>query len=340
MPQPDDWTKPGAFEVADGVFRLPLPLPRDGLRSVNVYAIEDGATLALIDAGWALEESRRQLEAALRGIDRSVSEVARCLVTHVHRDHYSQAIAIRREFGAVVSLGSGERPSLEAVNVPNARGLAAQFTQLERCGAQPVLRRLREAGYGSALRTENLEFPDVWLDGCTVTVGARELQVIPTPGHTRGHVVFAHVADGLLFAGDHVLPHITPSIGFEPAPAPLPLDDYLRSLREIRRLPDMQLLPAHGPVTPGYHARVDELLAHHEDRLAACLSAVETGGITAYDVARALPWTRRARRLDDLDPFNQMLATAETEAHLEVLLHRGLLERSDADVTKRFAVAG
>lgn len=316
MPQPDDWTKPGAFEVSDGVYRLPLPLPHDGLRSVNVYAIEDGATLTLIDAGWALEESRIQLNAALQGIGRSVADVARCLVTHVHRDHYSQAIAIRREFGTVVSLGSGERPSLEAVNVPNAIGLSAQFLQLDRCGAQPVLRRLQEAGYGSALRTENLEFPDVWLDRSTVTVGDHDLQVIPTPGHTRGHIAFADVTGGLLFAGDHVLPHITPSIGFEPAPVELPLDDYLRSLKRIRRLPDMQLFPAHGPVAAGYHGRVDELLAHHKDRLGACLSAVEEGGTTAYEAACALPWTRRARCLDDLDPFNQMLATAETEAHL------------------------
>ena len=35
-----DWTLPGAYEVADGVHRIPLPLPMDGLRAVNVYALE------------------------------------------------------------------------------------------------------------------------------------------------------------------------------------------------------------------------------------------------------------------------------------------------------------
>jgi glyoxylase-like metal-dependent hydrolase (beta-lactamase superfamily II) len=37
--------------------------------------------------------------------------------------------------------------------------------------------------------------------------------------------VFADHAAGLLFAGDHVLPRITPSIGFEPVPAAQPLRD-------------------------------------------------------------------------------------------------------------------
>ena len=31
-----DWTEPGAYEVADGVFRIPLAMPGDGLEAVNV----------------------------------------------------------------------------------------------------------------------------------------------------------------------------------------------------------------------------------------------------------------------------------------------------------------
>ena len=45
-----DWTEPGLFTVAPGVHRIPLPLPNDGLRAVNVYAIESGDDLVLVDA--------------------------------------------------------------------------------------------------------------------------------------------------------------------------------------------------------------------------------------------------------------------------------------------------
>jgi len=125
-----------------------------------------------------------------------------------------------------------------------------------------------------------------------------------------------------------VLPHITPSIGFEPAAARLPLAAYLRSLARVRALPDTRLLPAHGPVTGSVHARVDELLTHHEERLARTALAVRQGAATGYDAARALTWTRRERGFATLDPLSQMLAVNETVAHLDVLAARRQLQAS------------
>jgi glyoxylase-like metal-dependent hydrolase (beta-lactamase superfamily II) len=136
-------------------------------------------------------------------------------------------------------------------------------------------------------------------------------------------VVFADHDGGLLFAGDHVLPHITPSIGFEPAPPELPLRDYLGSLRLVRQLPDLRLLPAHGPVADSVHARVDELLDHHDARLAAAAAALADGPRTGYQVAGALTWTSRHRQLSELDPINQVLAVGESVSHLDLLVLRG-----------------
>jgi len=59
-----EWEQPGAYRVADGVHRIPLPLPNDGLRAVNVHAIEDAGQLVMIDSGWALAQARELLEAA------------------------------------------------------------------------------------------------------------------------------------------------------------------------------------------------------------------------------------------------------------------------------------
>src|SRR3990170_3976477 len=63
-----DWTAPGLYRCAPGVYRIPLPLPNDGLRAVNVYALADGEGLTLIDAGWALDQAREALASALGGI--------------------------------------------------------------------------------------------------------------------------------------------------------------------------------------------------------------------------------------------------------------------------------
>jgi glyoxylase-like metal-dependent hydrolase (beta-lactamase superfamily II) len=163
-------------------------------------------------------------------------------------------------------------------------------------------------------------------------VGARTLEAVQTPGHTQGHYVFADQAAGLLFAGDHVLPTITPSIGFESVPVQQPLRDFLASLAKVRGLPDLQLLPAHGPVAGSSHSRVDQLLAHHDERLELCLAALRAKGTgTAYDIARNLPWTRHARALAELDVFNTALATMETKAHLELLVARGRASRDGMD---------
>ena len=56
-----DWTEPGAHEVAPGVHRLPLPLPNDGLRAVNVYVVATEDGLVCVDGGWAIPASRELL---------------------------------------------------------------------------------------------------------------------------------------------------------------------------------------------------------------------------------------------------------------------------------------
>ncbi len=318
------WEQPGAFQIGEGVYRIPLPLPNDGLRAVNVYAIADGEQVVLVDSGWALDESRAQLEKALATIGYELGDVGQFLVTHVHRDHYSQAVAIRRTFATRVRLGEGEREALQAIQAAVAAGEVAPQQRLLRAGAATLVAELRQ--HRVLPSGDDYEDPDGWLaDGADLELASRTLRVIATPGHTRGHVVFHDAAAGALFAGDHVLPHITPSIAVEPVPPPLPLGDYLQSLRLMRTLPDSRLLPAHGPVAPSVHARVDELLEHHEQRLDATCAAVQAGADTGYEVARALLWTRRGRRFDEMDLFNRMLAVNETVAHLDVLVARNRL---------------
>jgi glyoxylase-like metal-dependent hydrolase (beta-lactamase superfamily II) len=59
-------------------------------------------------------------------------------------------------------------------------------------------------------------------------------------------VTFHDAEAGLLFSGDHVLPRITPSIGFEPVAAELPLADFLNSLALTAAAPDALPVAAHG----------------------------------------------------------------------------------------------
>lgn len=336
--QPADWTEPGAYPVAPGVYRIPLPLPSDALRAVNVYAVDDPDGVVLVDSGWAMDETEKALADGLRYLGYDLRDVAQIAVTHVHGDHYTQAVRLRESFGTRVRLGRGERASVERLMHADVNGFEDQQLQLRRYGAAELLKRL-EAYAVQRYDKSELPFalPDAWLDdGEAIGLYDRTLDVIATPGHTQGHIVLRDAPAGLLFSGDHILPHITPSIGFEAVVASTPLRSYLASLRLVKDLPDTVLLPAHGPPVPSVHRRVDELLDHHEIRLAAVYREVRRGASTAAEVAGALRWTRRERTLDELDLFNQMLAIIETGAHLDVLVLQNELTSSERDGVRHY----
>ncbi len=336
------WDEPGTFPVSAGVFRIPLPLPGDGLRAVNVYALQSEAGITLVDAGWSRPASWTALEAGLRGIGAELGDVRGVLVTHIHRDHYGQASAVRHASGATVLLGHGERPSLEYILDDTQDRRAPWIARLRRNGAAELITELAAAERNSLSPPESeglWELPDRWLDDAEVVeVGDRQLVAIDTPGHTRGHVTFMDARSRLLFAGDHVLPHITPSIGFEPLADGLPLADFLLSLVKVRDLAVDMVLPAHGPPFTGLTARVDELLAHHASRLRAAHAVLAGGARTAFEVAHELSWTRRGRHYNELDGFNRQLAVQETAAHLDLLVSQGSVRVATADEVRRYEV--
>jgi len=330
------WATAGPETVAPGVHRVPLPLPNDGLRAINVYVLETGDGLVLIDAGWAIPESLAVLEDAVRGLGRRLDEITDVFVTHIHRDHYTQAIDLRRRVGARVHLGAGERPGLEMLAALRTDVPVTSLDVLRRGGAGDLADRM-SSGYGEFDPT-GWEPPDRWLAAGALPAGP-PLRVVATPGHTRGHVVYLDPAREVLFSGDHVLPHITPSIGFELGAPGLPLGDYLDSLELMKTFPDTRLFPAHGPVAASTHARVEELLDHHDKRLAETGYALGSGARDGHAVARLLPWTRRAVAFDDLNDFNRMLAVNETVAHLDVLVARGRATVSEVDGVARYRFA-
>jgi glyoxylase-like metal-dependent hydrolase (beta-lactamase superfamily II) len=319
------WVDPGAFEVAPGVHRVPLPLPNDGLRAVNVYVISTPDGLVCVDAGWGIPESRTLFEEALTSLGAGLPDVRRFLVTHVHRDHYTQAVKVRRDAGSHVGLGLGEKPTLDALQDSHRTPLNGQVLALRRAGAKELADGIEAWFKTQKADPHNWESPDEWLTEGPIDLTDRTLHAIETPGHTAGHLVFHDEDNRLLFSGDHVLPTITPSIGFEPVLSENPLGAFLRSLAVVRSRPDAMLLPAHGPVTESAHARVDELVAHHGKRLEETEAAVRAGASTTVEVAGELRWTRRGWTLAELDPFNAMLAIFETGAHLELLAAQGRL---------------
>ncbi|HEY3263167.1 MAG TPA: MBL fold metallo-hydrolase [Pseudonocardiaceae bacterium] len=327
------WSDPEIETVLPGLHRLPLPLPGDALKAVNVYLIEEDDGYTLVDSGWDNPASWQALTDGLARVGADVREVRRVLVTHLHHDHIGQATALHRAAGTRVWLGEAERRGYEGVLYDLAGAYKSQREYLRRGGAAELV---AEAALLAPLPpTFDWDPPQHWVaDGALLHGG---IEAISTPGHTQGHTSFFDRGRGVVFPGDHVLPHITPSIGFEPYPTHTALADFLHSLAKMRSLPARLVLPAHGPVFTDLSGRVDELAAHHETRLAQCLAAIPPqGGASAFDIARQLPWTRRERPYDQLNLFNRTLAVWETLAHLELMVSRGTVRCTEVDGVWRF----
>ena len=262
----------------------------------------------------------------------------------MHRDHYTQASVVGREVGAHVALGLGDKATMDLMH-SDALNEDPNLDRLRAAGAEELAEGWRgDDAVPAGRRWTTTACPT---SGSTATSSSTSVPAgstrSPRPGTPRATTSSPTSEASLLFAGDHVLSTITPSIGFEPAYVQQPLRDYLSSLAKVRALPDMKLLPAHGPVTESSHTRIDELVAHHDVRLDQSLRAVESGARTAWEVAGELPWTRHERRRDELGPFDGVLAAFETLAHLELLALQGKVaarRRPDGPVRSRWSSTG
>lgn len=331
-----DWTSPGVYQVADGVHRIPLPLPLKGLPAVNVYVLDGPAGLVVIDSGWQSSKTRTLLEEGLAKLGHRVQDVDTFVISHMHWDHYTMAVELQRELGCKILVGNADRESISSFDP--AEGLYPHMLpHLRSSGADELATAIEQAPLESYETGIAYGPPDRWLtDGDRLAVCDGELEAIATPGHTRGHMVFALDAAGVLFTGDHVLPIATPAIGGDGVPAPNPLGHYLASLNRLLERPDAVMLPAHGHAGGSVHARVHELIQHHDERLREILSFMEDKGETAARIATILPWTRHNRHLDTLEAVHQMHAILEVDAHLQVLERQGIVQTEVTDGIRRY----
>jgi len=176
--------------------------------------------------------------------------------------------------------------------------------------------------------------PDVLLeDDEMVAIAGWDLRAVWTPGHSPGHICLYSDERKLLLSGDHVLPHITPNISVHRQQLDNPLGDFLESLAKLKVLDPDEVLPAHEYRFANLHARLDELLAHHESRLAE-IEAVLAGrpGISVWELTLSLHWSRP---WDEIPVYMQRAANGETLAHLVLLETRGRVRR-EIDIPARF----
>jgi glyoxylase-like metal-dependent hydrolase (beta-lactamase superfamily II) len=154
--------------------------------------------------------------------------------------------------------------------------------------------------------------------GEPVKLAGREWTALHTPGHTLDHLCLYDEDHGILIAGDHVLPSITPHVSGVGNGADA-LRSYIATLDLVADLPGVRLgLPAHGHPFDDVPGRVAAIKRHHHERmelLRAASLALGPANVQqlSHEVFPRKHWG--------------VMAESETFAHLEHLVLAGQAER-------------
>ena len=183
----------------------------------NTYIIwDDTLEAAVIDAG---NMNERENEVLAKFIADNGLKPKYALNTHGHFDHLLGVDFLREKYGAQLAMSSKDEFLLKGASV------SAELFGVK-ADALP-------------------EAIDVDLEGKeSIKFGNTELKIIPTPGHTPGHVAFFEPESKVLFTGDTLFRE---SIGR----TDLPGGDYSWIMRSIIEniLPlgdDVKIYPGHG----------------------------------------------------------------------------------------------
>jgi glyoxylase-like metal-dependent hydrolase (beta-lactamase superfamily II) len=299
--------------MAGGVIRVTLPMPsKPG--HVHSYLLPGTDGWTLVDTGLGLPDAKERWAGILEQLD---APVARIFVTHFHPDHVGAAADLVELTGAPVYEGRLDFEQCER-SWHTATRQDAMWAWLRRNGVPDSEEEIRAFGelYQRMTRYAQEIVPVEAGDSVDGWV------LVAAPGHADGQLML--LKHGVLVAGDHLLPRISPAIGLWPDSSPDPLGDYLTALEQVPGLGARIALPGHGDPIADPPARAAELIAHHRERLDVLASALEPEPRTAYELSFPLFGP-------ELAPPGRRFAVTETASHLERLVHEGRAEQDEAD---------
>jgi len=322
-------------EIVPGLIGLRLSLPF-ALDHVNLWLLKDGDGWTMIDTGIDDEATRaswtQRLTAAWK--DRPIH---RLIATHFHPDHMGLAGWLVEKTGASFWSSRTEWLTARALVHDTSEAFVQAGTGFDRRAGLDPERMASRARQGNVYRTRASAPPSSYTrvrEGDELVIDGACWRVLIGRGHAPEMITLFNAERQILIAADQILQKISPNISVWAAePDADPLADFIESLEPFRALPETTLvLPSHGQPFRGLHARIDQLIGHHQERLERAVDAAGSGR-SAIDIMPAL-FDR------ELDAHQLSFALGEAIAHINHLVFKGLLTREiDADGAYRYSRA-
>jgi glyoxylase-like metal-dependent hydrolase (beta-lactamase superfamily II) len=311
-------------EIAGDFYMITLPMPFR-LEHVNVYVIVHDGRITLFDTGLNTPETFTTLEVGLKRIGRSLHDIDRIFITHRHGDHCGLAARIKAASGATILMSDVDHEFVRIAEDQDRLIAELRLFYVRHGLGDEALALLGSIFKSFSKMIGTFPLDHALLPGEIYTVGNRSCEVIAAPGHSRGQVCFFFRTEGILLAGDHILPDITPNLSPDLFQTDFrPLERFLSSLTQVQRLPVTTVYPAHGRPFTNFLERITEIKDHHHERKGLMLASVRKGRKSACEVSVDIFGK-------DLPEFDQYLALNETYVHLVELIEEGLVQEEIED---------
>jgi glyoxylase-like metal-dependent hydrolase (beta-lactamase superfamily II) len=159
----------------------------------NVYLVEDEGRVLIVDAG--LPSFWKPLRSALAALGRSPADVVGVVLTHAHFDHVGVARRIQREWHVPVLVHPGDE-HLAAHPYSYRPERARLLYPLQHPGG---LKPLLDMAVAGALVVRGVSDTTALTASTSLPIPAI---VLPTPGHTDGHVAIHFPDRDAVITGD------------------------------------------------------------------------------------------------------------------------------------------
>jgi glyoxylase-like metal-dependent hydrolase (beta-lactamase superfamily II) len=313
------------YESAAGRHIYTFPVLAFAALVANIYLLDDGNGLTLVDCGSGLDQSNQELLDGFKALNTqfykafSLKDVKTIVITHGHMDHFGGLPFVRQYTAAPIGVH------------PLDRRVLSHYEERVIVASRQLESFLHRAGV-SVREQANLMAMYLWAKDRYHSTPVQfsleetlplfdEISLYHVPGHCPGQVCL--LIDDIMLTADHVLSRTTPHQAPESITNHMGLSHYLDSLAKIEKLSGISLaLGGHEKPMTDLNGRIQEIRQVHEDRLTKILDICREPHSIA-EVSKALFGT--------VSSYHVLLALEETGAHVEYLYQRGELAAANLD---------